>query len=101
MNLSEARRVFNVDETATEQMLTARYRTLARLHHPDMAGDSTCMTDFATINTAYVVLREEARRLIVAPVESTDASPRDAWLYTRLRQYTAPVTEGLLIDLYL
>lgn len=97
MDLFEARCLFRLDDQATEQTITARYREFARTHHPDMTDQQSATLDFTAINVAYELLRGDARKLASATI--IDA--RTARLHEMLRRHTQPPQEGRLIDLYL
>ena len=53
--------VLRVPFTASAPAIQAAYRALARVHHPDVAGDSG-MTRMIEINAAWEILRDPARR---------------------------------------
>jgi curved DNA-binding protein CbpA len=53
--------VLQVAPEADEAVISAAYRALARLHHPDIAGESTTAL-MQKINAAWEVLRDPVRR---------------------------------------
>lgn len=54
MTVNEAMGVLNLRNNFTEQDLKKAYRTMARMHHPDLGGDST---KFREVQTAYNILK--------------------------------------------
>lgn len=62
--------------TAVPELVEAAYRTLARLHHPDLTGDPEASSAMADLNWAYATLREPSLRAaydrlrVAIPVEA-------------------------------
>ena len=58
--------VLNIWPTASEDIIKKAYFTMAKLHHPDVAGrggeESESDVDFKLINEAYSVLSDAAKR---------------------------------------
>ena len=54
--------VLGVPSTATQDDVTAAYRTLARRHHPDVSAAPDAERRMAEINAAWTILRDPARR---------------------------------------
>lgn len=52
--------ILNLPRTASLDQIKARYRELARVHHPDKGGDGSRMVE---INEAYAVLSIPEKRL--------------------------------------
>jgi len=55
--------VLSVERTATVEIITKRYKILAKEHHPDRnQGDETAATRFIEIQEAYEVLKDPSKR---------------------------------------
>jgi curved DNA-binding protein CbpA len=54
--------VLGVDPAADPDIIAAAYRTLARLHHPDVSQSPDAARLMAEINAAWSVLKDDRRR---------------------------------------
>ena len=54
--------VLQVHPSASQEVIQAAYRTLARLHHPDMDDSAEATKRMTDINLAYEVLKDPDRR---------------------------------------
>jgi curved DNA-binding protein CbpA len=54
--------VLGVDVDAEPEIIATAYRTLARLHHPDVSDHPDAERRMAEINAAWSVLRDDGRR---------------------------------------
>lgn len=57
-------RVLGVDHAADPEVVATAYRTLARLHHPDVSRDADAERRMADINAAWWTLRDPHRRCL-------------------------------------
>ena len=57
-----ALKVFGLPLTCTWREISARYRTLAKQHHPDTAKHANAATEFARISAAYDVLKKHFKK---------------------------------------
>ena len=58
-NVISALRVFDLGISATWREVGAKYRTLAKKHHPDTARDKeNAANEFARISAAYDILKK-------------------------------------------
>ena len=50
-------KILNISELSTQEEIKSAYRKLARMYHPDIAGNSSSViTKFKEINEAYEIL---------------------------------------------
>ena len=94
MDTFDAYQLFGLDVTASEQAVTARYRKLARRHHPDTRDAAAEPMDFATLAEAYDVLKRAAR------ARSQSIDPRIMKFQRLVDGIAAPRSDGSLIDAY-
>ncbi|MDD1725063.1 MAG: DnaJ domain-containing protein, partial [Methanospirillum sp.] len=84
--------LLNVRRDASPQEITAAYRRLAKVLHPDVCSDPAAEELFKSVNEAYQVLRDEKKR------EAYDLSLLEAWgseygeYYTGKTRYRDPRT---------
>ena len=58
-NVVSALKVFNLPISSSWREITARYRTLAKQHHPDIATDKkSAASEFTRVSAAYDVLKK-------------------------------------------
>ena len=57
-----ALKVFGLPLTCTWREISARYRALAKQHHPDTAKHANAATEFARISAAYDVLKKHFKK---------------------------------------
>ena len=55
-------KTLQVDPEAEDEVITAAYRRLARKYHPDVAPDAASAARMASINAAFELIGEPARR---------------------------------------
>ncbi|HEY5629545.1 MAG TPA: J domain-containing protein, partial [Candidatus Limnocylindrales bacterium] len=55
-------KALGVDHAAEPEIVATAYRTLARLHHPDVSRDDDAERRMAGINAAWAILRDPGRR---------------------------------------
>ena len=55
-------RLLQVDPEADAEIIGAAYRKLAQRYHPDVTDDPAAAARMASINAAWEVLRDPARR---------------------------------------
>jgi curved DNA-binding protein CbpA len=89
--------ILGVQRGASDRMIAAAYRRLARAHHPDIAGEGATI-QMARINAAFDRIRTAARRAShddsVPRTDGTwsqredDRPHRDAWRWTPERDGT-------------
>ena len=73
--------VLSVERTATVEIITKRYKILAKEHHPDRnQGDETAATRFIEIQEAYEVLKDPSKREVYDRYRDSSLSRR---MYTR------------------
>jgi curved DNA-binding protein CbpA len=74
-------KILGVDHAADPDVVAAAYRTLARLHHPDVSRDEDAESRMARINAAWAILRDPRRRAAYdrehAVVDGLGAGPTD------------------------
>jgi curved DNA-binding protein CbpA len=57
-------KALQVDPEAEDEVIAAAFRRLARKYHPDVAADSDGATRMATINAAWELIGDPARRAV-------------------------------------
>src|SRR5437868_6399836 len=58
MKLTEAYKILDLPETATEDEVNKKFRKLAAQYHPDQNKDTDAEAKFKEINSAYQVIKD-------------------------------------------
>jgi curved DNA-binding protein CbpA len=86
--------VMSLDRSATQREIKLRYRELARIYHPDLAGNQTAgVRTFMQINKAYRALGDEERRKLYDT--ALDEEARADAEKRRSVQYAVQITSNL------
>lgn len=100
-NIRDPYEILQVHAKAVPEVIEAAYRTLARLHHPDLTDDPEADSVMADLNWAYTVLREPSLRAsydsstVSITVESEEAEP-EPQPATTLSERVAHATESAI-----
>ncbi|HET7520639.1 MAG TPA: DnaJ domain-containing protein [Candidatus Limnocylindria bacterium] len=102
-NVRDPYEILQVHAKAVPEVIEAAYRTLARLHHPDLTDDPEADSVMADLNWAYTVLREPSLRasydkgtVPIAVEEEAPAAVEPEPVSTTLSERVAHATESAI-----